>query len=100
VKRFIRFPGGNVVDVESPEPTKTVMDPQLLLDDDMEIAIDNLCWDYAGFVHSPAPERTGSERKYDIARNVLRLRIAQLQTEARREGYRLARKDERIVAND
>lgn len=55
-----------------------------LLDDDTEICIDNVLWDYAGFIHSPAPELSGRERKYDIARTALRQRIRQLIEEARR----------------
>lgn len=57
------------------------------LDDQTEIDIDNLLWDFQGYLNDP---RVGMEAALDKSRAALRQRIRTLVVEAETKGYRRA----------
>lgn len=54
-----------------------------LLDDDTEICIDNLCWDYQGYMNDPHEE---TDDALDKSRSALRSRIREIKAEGWKEG--------------
>lgn len=66
-----------------PEAPMSIEKLDELLDDDTEICIDNLCWDYQGYMNDPHEE---TDDALDKSRSALRSRIRELIEEARKEG--------------